>query len=91
MARRGVLPPACLTPNGRQRHPGRDGAEKRLSVSAHLIPRRPAPTPYFEMQVKRQGFSVKNEKEEKTPELGKVNCPTNQPRQVNHAVYHIES
>lgn len=38
-----------------------------------------------------QGFSVKNEKEEKTPELGKVNCPTNQPRQVNHAVYHIES
>jgi hypothetical protein len=38
-----------------------------------------------------QGFSVKNEKEQKTPELGKVNCPKNQPRQVNNAVYHIES
>jgi hypothetical protein len=39
----------------------------------------------------KQGFSVKNEKEQKTPELGKVNCPKNQPRQVNNAVYHIES
>jgi len=38
-----------------------------------------------------QGFSVKKEKEEKTPEPGKVNCPKNQPRQVNDAVYHIET
>ncbi|MCB8924448.1 MAG: hypothetical protein H6652_02360 [Ardenticatenaceae bacterium] len=39
----------------------------------------------------RTGLFSKNEKEEKTPELGKVNCPKNQPRQVNNAVYHIES
>ena len=37
------------------------------------------------------GLFSKNEKEEKTPELGKVNCPKNQPRQVNNAVYHIKS
>jgi hypothetical protein len=49
MARRRVLPPACLTQNGRQRQAGRDGAEKRLPVSAQTIPRRPAPTPYFEL------------------------------------------
>ena len=49
MARRGVLPPACLTQNGRQGKAGRDGAEKRLPVSAQTIPRSPAPTPYFEL------------------------------------------
>lgn len=49
MARQGVLPPAYLTQNGRQRQAGRDGAEKRLPVSSQTLPRRPALTSYFEL------------------------------------------